>query len=59
VGRPLSAAARERLLGGDRGLALCRHIVEQHGGTLHVDFPDQGGVRVVATLPTQRGRVAS
>ena len=60
IGRPVSAALRQRLQGAsssDRGLALIRHIVEQHGGTLSVEFPPDGGVRVVLTLPTQRGRV--
>jgi two-component system, chemotaxis family, CheB/CheR fusion protein len=59
AGRQVLVAARERLLNGDRGLALCRHIVEQHGGALHVDFPAEGGVRIVATLPTQRARVSN
>jgi K+-sensing histidine kinase KdpD len=58
VGRQVSVAGRKRLMNGDRGLMLCRHIVEHHGGTLSVDFPAEGGVRVVAMLPTQRVRVA-
>jgi two-component system sensor kinase FixL len=58
VGRPIGPRIRERLLdpNGDRGLALCRFIAEQHGGTLDIDFPADGGVRVVATLPTQRAK---
>ena len=60
LGRPVSAAVRQRLQDGssaDRGLALSRQIVEQHGGSLGVEFPPDGGVCVVLTLPTQRGRV--
>jgi signal transduction histidine kinase len=41
----------------DRGLLLSRYIVERHGGTLSIEFPIDGGVRVVVVLPTQRGRV--
>jgi len=40
----------------DPGLALSRSIVELHRGTLSVEFPAEGGVSVVMTLPTQRGR---
>ncbi len=60
IGRPVSDALRQRLRvpsSADRGLALSRQIVEQHGGTLNVEFPPDGGVCVVLTLPTQRGRV--
>jgi two-component system phosphate regulon sensor histidine kinase PhoR len=63
VGRPVSAAARRRLEGSaaQRGLAVCRHIVERHGGTLSVEVDQSatGGVRVVILLPTQRGRVSA
>jgi signal transduction histidine kinase len=41
-----------------RELALARAIVALHGGTLNFEFPYDGGVRAVMTLPTQRGRVA-
>jgi PAS domain S-box-containing protein len=60
IGRPVSDALRQRLQdasSADRGIALSRQIVEQHGGTLGVEFPPDGGVCVVLTLPTQRGRV--
>jgi PAS domain S-box-containing protein len=61
VGRPVSDAARRRLAGSasQRGLAFCRHIVERHSGTLAVELDQSatGGVSVVITLPTQRGRV--
>jgi PAS domain S-box-containing protein len=60
TGRPLSVEQRERLLdpsAADRGLALCHAIVELHGGTLTIELPSEGGVRVAVTLPTQPGRV--
>jgi PAS domain S-box-containing protein len=61
-GGPVSEAER-RALGElprtDPGLALCRSIIEQHRGTLSVEFPVEGGVAVVMTLPTQRGRAAA
>lgn len=41
----------------DPGLELCRSIIEQHRGTLSVEFPVEGGLAVVMTLPTQRPRV--
>jgi PAS domain S-box-containing protein len=43
----------------DRGWYVDRHIVEQHGGTLVVEFPDEGGARVIVTLPTNGGRVCA
>jgi PAS domain S-box-containing protein len=43
----------------DRGWYVARHIVEQHGGTLAFEFPDEGGVRVIVTLPTNGGRVSA
>jgi PAS domain S-box-containing protein len=33
------------------GLALCRSIVERHGGRIWVDGPDGGGARFVVALP--------
>ncbi|MBI3971680.1 MAG: PAS-domain containing protein [Chloroflexi bacterium] len=33
------------------GLAICREIVELHGGRIEVDCPETGGTRFVATLP--------
>jgi len=58
-GRPLGARQRARL---DAAQALgwpavCRAIVEAHGGAFSVEFPDDGGSRVVLILPTQHARV--
>lgn len=33
------------------GLYLSKHIVESHGGGLHVEFPDDGGTRISGVLP--------
>ena len=41
---------------GERSLLLARTIVALHGGTLEFEFPADGGVRAVVTLPTQHGR---
>jgi K+-sensing histidine kinase KdpD len=61
VGRPVSDATRRRLQrsASQSGLAVCRHIVERHGGTLSVELDQSatGGVSIVIMLPTQRGRV--
>jgi signal transduction histidine kinase len=37
------------------GLYISRQIAELHGGTLHAEFPEQGGTRFVATLPVAVG----
>jgi len=63
VGRPVSDAVRRRLerSASQRGLAVCRHIVERHGGSLAVELDQSatGGVSIVIMLPTQRGRVVT
>jgi signal transduction histidine kinase len=33
------------------GLYICRQIVELHGGSIWAEFPDDGGTRIVVTLP--------
>ena len=38
--------------GAGLGLAICRWIVDLHGGTIVVDPAHRGGCRVVVTLPT-------
>ena len=35
------------------GLAVCRSIVERHGGSIRVDAPQGGGCRFVVILPQQ------
>ncbi|MQY30810.1 sensor histidine kinase [Nocardia aurantia] len=42
---------RDAYTGTGVGLALCRKIVEQHGGEIHVDTGFTDGTRIVFTLP--------
>jgi len=42
---------REAYPGTGIGLALCRRIVEHHGGTIRIDPAYSGGTRVCFTLP--------
>ncbi len=61
-GRPVSAEEQQELLesnGSKHGLAVSRWVIEQHGGTFSLESPEEGGLRVIVTLPTQRGRVLS
>jgi two-component system, LuxR family, sensor kinase FixL len=61
-GRPASARERDQLTRtgtADRGWFVNRHIVERHGGRLLVEFPREGGNRVIVSLPTHRARGAS
>ena len=61
-GRGLSPSEREHWLGSgcaDRAWLVAQHVIERHRGTLAVDFPREGGVRVRLALPTHRGRVPS
>ncbi len=37
--------------GTGMGLALCRQLVERHGGSVHAELPGDGGLRVVLSLP--------
>lgn len=37
--------------GAGLGLAICRAIVDAHGGRLRIENPAQGGARVVVSLP--------
>jgi PAS domain S-box-containing protein len=60
-GRPVSPAEREQLTqlsSADHSWFVSRYIVERHGGTLELDFPTEGGLRVVLSLPTHRTRLA-
>ncbi len=44
---------RDAYEGTGIGLALCRKIVEQHGGTIRLDTEYTGGARFVITLPAE------
>ncbi|GAA4201281.1 sensor histidine kinase [Streptosporangium oxazolinicum] len=44
---------RDAYEGTGIGLALCRKIVEQHGGTIRLDTEHTGGARFVITLPAE------
>ena len=61
-GRRVSTAERERLVNpsaSDRGWWLDRFIIEQHGGSMSFEWPAEGGVRVIISLPTHRARHAT
>jgi signal transduction histidine kinase len=48
---------RDAYSGTGIGLALCKKIVEQHGGTIVIDNAHTGGTRFVFTLPARPGDV--
>ncbi len=49
--------SRARSTGGaGLGLAIVRAIVEAHAGTLHIDSPAEGGLRVAVRLPIRSDR---
>lgn len=37
--------------GSGLGLVLCREFIEKHGGTIYLEHPEEGGVKIVFTLP--------
>ncbi len=45
------AGAADRAPGSGLGLAVCRRIVERHGGTIHADEAPGGGTVMTFTLP--------
>lgn len=47
-----AAAATSTVRGSGMGLAICRDIIELHGGTITLRHADGGGTTVVVTLPT-------
>jgi len=48
--------SRNRASGGaGLGLAICRNIVEAHGGTITAAAAELGGIRIVVRLPLLRG----
>jgi PAS domain S-box-containing protein len=57
-GRRLTARGRDRLI-NDRGWFIDQHILAQHGGTLSMEVPREGGLRVTLNLPTHRGRLVA
>jgi len=57
-GQPIALSERERLLdraGPEPVLFVHRSLLERHSGTLTAEHPADGGLRLVATLPAQRG----
>jgi signal transduction histidine kinase len=43
---------QHRTSGMGLGLYISRQIIELHGGKIEVEFPEDGGTRFVATLPS-------
>jgi signal transduction histidine kinase len=46
-----AGGALTSMAGMGLGLYISRQIVELHGGTIRAEFPDDGGTRIVVTLP--------
>ena len=51
--------SREAYSGTGIGLALCKKIVEHHGGTIWIDTTYTGGTRFEFTLPVAAPREAA
>lgn len=62
-GRRLSERERASFAFGagvvDRGWFINRYVVERHGGTLKVEFPREGGMRVALSLPTHGRKLSA
>ena len=37
--------------GSGIGLAICKKVVDRHGGTIRIETPDGPGTRIVIELP--------
>jgi signal transduction histidine kinase len=46
-----AGGALTSMAGMGLGLYISRQIVELHGGTIRAEFPDDGGTRLIVTLP--------
>ena len=49
------SAAHQNLSGSGLGLAIVKRIVDRSQGTLRIDLPDGGGLRITAELPYYQG----
>jgi signal transduction histidine kinase len=52
------AHADRQVPGMGLGLYICREIVELHGGRIWAEFPDDGGARIVLTVPAAKTELA-
>lgn len=51
----LDPDARSAVSGTGMGLALCKRIVERHGGAIWIEEPDGSGTRICFSLPSVAG----